>query len=717
AAALARAEAAETAQAAAEDVATKALVAQQAAQQAEATAKAAQIAAEAALEAEKIAAAQAIGDAKSEADDRVAAAQAQVTAATAEADAAKADTIIAQAATAAAEAARDEAVLAKQEAEKRAKAAEDALAASQVLPPAPLNPDVAASNTISGVQSNNIDGYQVSKRGELVTNPSSSFDVITSRVNDLGTIYASQPVDLVIRNNASDSNFGTSDSGFKIHSGNVVVKGTGSAGLLPKDRDMSYTSVYNNFNEQMQIGHVYGVLDSTVDGKLSNVYAQGKSTDSADMAYMKELSQYNINNKINDGKVNYEGVATYLDNGIIDAPKLGTSNFKVDFVDSQVDGKLSFSGMTDKKVKAEITGNAFAGNWNGLNTKGGFYGKDANLLGGIYSDATGKGTYGAQKVIPPAPVDPVDPVDPANPGVPVNPTVAPDTAMTGFQSTALSSLQRSLPFGAGELDNAIGYNEIRNDKSNWSLNQADLVTKDGTLVPVDTQNGDNFTAFNKLSLRADMVKPDSVQKPLNIALDTPTKIKVEAGKANLNPDFVYKSVYENFDQQMQVGHVYGHINSSFVGDLSRVADVYVQGHLTNQADINYLKQVNEGKAQYAGKATYIENIHLGDGNTGFEPVNGTSALNVDFVNNSVKGELAFTGDFKYNPTGKIAIDANIAGNTFAGNKNGIDTAGGFYGEDAKFLGGIYQDASVPAGKGTVAGTGTKFQGTFGATKQ
>ncbi|MBB3105510.1 hypothetical protein FHS24_000001, partial [Psychrobacter luti] len=34
-----------------------------------------------------------------------------------------------------------------------------------------------------------------------------------------------------------------------------------------------------------------------------------------------------------------------------------------------------------------------------------------------------------------------------------------------------------------------------------------------------------------------------------------------------------------------------------------------------------------------------------------------------------------------------------------------------------FLGGIYQEALEPGGSGTTAGTGTTFQGTFGATKQ
>ncbi|PNK61228.1 transferrin-binding protein-like solute binding protein [Psychrobacter sp. FDAARGOS_221] len=718
--ALERARLAEEAQQAAEEVATKAQAAEAAAKEAQATAeKAQQTAEQAALDA-KAAADKAIGDAKAEADKLVAEANTAADAAKAEADQARVAAEKAKDDVIKANTARDEALAAKAEAEKRAKEAEDALAASKELPPAPENPEVAASSTITGVQSNNLDGHRETKRGDIVDNNTSSFDILSSRVNELDTRYASEAINLTLRDKASDQAYNGNKDGFKVHTGKVIVPGVGQVNES-KSRDLNYTSVYNNFNEDMQIGHVYGVIDRTLyaDGKLSTVYAQGKSTSAEDMKYMKELSQYNIDNKLNDGKVNYEGVATYMENGNVEGPVLGSSKFNVDFVDQQVDGSLSFAGMSDKKLKAEITGNKFAGNWNGLDTQGGFYGNDADLLGGVYSDSKGKGTYGAEKVAPPAPVDPVDPTEPTEPTGPVNPDVAPDAEMTGFQSTALSSTKRTLPFGAGELENAIGYVAIRNDKSNWSGNQDDLVDKDGTLVPVDTENGDNFTAFNKLSLRADMVKPDTVQKQIDIALDTPKKVVVEAGKGGLNPDFVYKSVYESFDTQMQVGHVYGHINSGFVGDLSRVANVYVQGHLTAQEDIDYLKEVNDGKATYAGSATYIENIHLGDGNNdAFAPVNGSSNFDVDFVNNSVKGELAFDGDFKYMPEGnKIGIEATIDGNTFAGNVNGIDTAGGFYGEDAQFLGGIYQDASVEGGKGDVAGTGTKFQGTFGAEKQ
>ena len=666
AAALERAAAAEAAAEAAEaaELAAKA--------SAEAALKA-QEAAEASLEAEKLAASKAIGEAKDEADKRVAAAQQER------------DTALAAAQDAETKATAAEA--AKEEAEERAKAAEDALAAELELPPAPTNPQSPVNATVTGFQ-NNLAGK--SDKG-ISSNSSSSYDKLSSNLFE-------KNVELKLTDDKDESYEGEFKKGplQSLRPGSILLN------------TIKYTSTYKNFDDEMQIGHVYGDYKTSENGirldLLNTVNIQGNSTDAKDMDYMKELSQYNIDNGINDGKVAYSGVASYLGNTkdeiIGKNPIIGTSEFKVDFVDSQVDGKLSFArpDVTDKEIKAVIKGNTFAGNWNGVDTKGGFYGEDAKLLGGIYQTNEGKGTYGAEKVDPEAAPKPTE------------------SKISGFQSTALSSKYKELPFGQGTLENAIGYAAIRSDKDTWSGNQGD-VASDGTL-PDDKvlDTGDNFTAFDKLSVRADMVKPESVQKPLNVSLTNPSKIGVEAGKGSLNPDFVYKSVYENFDQQMQVGHVYGHINSSIVGDVSRVANVYVQGYATSLAGMEGLKDVNEGKAQYSGKATYIENIHLGDSGS-FAPVDGTSNFDVDFVSNSVKGELAFDGDFKYNPTGKIGIEATIDGNTFAGNVNGIDTAGGFYGEEAKFLGGIYQDASVPGGKGELPGSGTKFQGTFGAEKQ
>nr|WP_299039300.1 transferrin-binding protein-like solute binding protein [uncultured Psychrobacter sp.] len=670
AAALERATAAEAAEAAALEAAATAKAARQAAETAQVAAE------DAAIKAQQ-AADKAIGDAKAEANQKVEEANQQAANAKAEAEAAKTRA--------------DAAETARLEAEARAKAAEDALAAAQQLPPAPNNPVVAANATVSGFQ-NTISG---SDNSAINTNTSSNYDELNVDLIATGSRrYDSNTTTGFQLRDASDQDYG---EGFKKSS--LYSLG---AGYL--NRRFKYTSVYKNYDDQMQVGHLYGDLKTTNNGirldTLSNTYVQGNSTDNTDMQYMKELSQYNIDNGINDGKVDYNGVASYIGNSTSEIigkdPIIGTSEFKVDFVDSQLDGTLSFDGssVSQKKIKAEITGNTFAGSWNGVDTKGGFFGEDAELLGGVYQVSGGKGTYGATKVditAPPAPVE---------------------SKMTGFQSTALSSKEKTLPFGLGQLDNAIGYVEIRDDKSDWT----ELKTENGSNVPVDNRKGNNFNSFNNGVVRADMVKPESVLQPIDVSLTNSGSVTVDAGKGGQNPTFNYSSVYENFDSQMQVGHVYGNFNS-LVGDVSRAANVYVEGYLTSQYGMNNLKTVGDGTAQYTGVATYIENIHLDD-NASTAPVNGRSAFDVDFVNGSVDGTLSFdAGSYKYMPTGnEIGISATIDGNTFAGNVNGIDTAGGFYGEEGRFLGGIYQDAEVNGGKGTVAGTGTKFQGTFGAEK-
>ena len=505
----------------------------------------------------------------------------------------------------------------------------------------------------------------------------------------------------------SGDNDAETENGFKAYEGTGNVTGEG---------DLAYIATYKDFgaNGEMRIAHIDGAAANgavPVDG----VAVVGNKTATLPT----------------EGTFEYAGDATNRKVGIDNAVEYGSSEFTADFVAKKVDGTLKFAKTEDIILSANIGGediaaNEFSGEKNGYNTNGAFYGKDANFIGGIYEGNGSQGTFGGEKGGTPA--DPVDPVDPNLPPA--------DTNITGFQSTALSSKERELPLNQGQLDSAIGYSAIRGDKDTWSGNQAD-VAADGTL-PADKvlDTGDNFTAFDTLSLRADMVKPQSVQKALTVnpKQEGLGSLKVEAGKGNFNPDFKYNAVYKSFGTQMQTGHVYGFINSSVAGDVSRVANVYVQGNLTSQAYMDSLAKVNDGKAQYVGSATYMENIHLDDFGTtvsGFKwtatptegaiiaPVNGTSNFDVDFVNSKLEGTLSFAaGDYKYMPAGnEIKIEAGITGNTFAGN-NGIDTAGGFYGDKAEFLGGIYQDTGdVAGGKGAGAGTGTKFQGTFGAAKQ
>ncbi|SJM36075.1 Transferrin binding protein-like solute binding protein [Psychrobacter pasteurii] len=688
--ALERARLAEEAQKAAEEVATKAQAAEAAAKEAQATAEKAQQAAEQAAIDAKNAADKAIGDAKAEADKLVAEANTAADAAKAEAEKARAAAEQAAKDTETANKEKQDALIAKAEAEAAAEEAQARADAAEELANQFDEPDSA----ISGVQHTRYDDKQ-----HLVDSYATGYDKLVLRTHELNENIIASPI-VVDLKGANDTSL---QNGFKSHTGSVAVLGKNALGT-PVQSKYNYTSVYNNFDDQMQIGHVSGKVRRTYDrDELANVYVKGNATNLGDLQKLADGKE------TTDGTAKYTGVATYKEGAKLDVN--GKSKFDVDFVNKSVDGTLTFNAGKNITIAADIDGNKFAGNVNGINTSGGFFGKGADYLGGVYEGNGAEGTYGAERVKPVT--------EPEDPNAPVNPDVDPDSEMTGFQSSAFSSLEANSS-GFKKFEDAIGYVAIRDDASDFTDTET-ITSADGieSEVPIDNRKGNNFTAFDKGVVRGDMVQPASVIDPIAVNLQAKNgTVKVNAGLGSfLNPDFKYNAVYQNFDSQMQVGHVYGVINSGVVGDVSRVANVYVQGHLTAQEDIDYLKQVNEGKASYAGQATYIENIHLGDSGS-FKPVEGTSSFDVDFVNNSVKGELAFDGDFKYMPEGnKIGIEATIDGNTFAGNVNGIDTAGGFYGEDAKFLGGIYQDASVEGGKGQGPGTGTKFQGTFGAEKQ
>ncbi|OLF40724.1 transferrin-binding protein-like solute binding protein [Psychrobacter sp. Rd 27.2] len=677
AAALERAAAAEAAEAAALEAAATAEAARLAAENAQAAAEEAVIQAEAAAQA-------AIGDAKAEAAQKVAEANQQ--AADAKAQAADAQTRA------------DAAETARLEAEARAKAAEDALEAAQQLPPAPTNPKAPVNVTITGFQ-NSIADHDNSG---ISANTSASYDTYTALLNETGSGDFKNSINVELRN-ASDEDY---EGSFK----KSELKQIG--GIF--NNKLNYTSTYKNFDEQMQIGHVYGDLKGLANvirlSKLSNVYVQGNSTNIDDMQYMKELSQYNIDNGINDGKVDYNGVASYIGNSkseiIGKDPIIGTSEFKVDFVDSQVDGTLSFDGssVSQKKIKAEITGNTFAGNWNGVDTKGGFFGEDAKLLGGVYQVSGGKGTYGATKVDPSA-----------------EPVPEPK-AITGVMSNTISSVS-----GLG-TDDAIGYRQFVTDNQTFTTTTGE--GEETTPNIVEDSAVDNLPSYDKFAARLDIVKPNKFKQPAmittvrnnDVAFDADSGFMKSKDKnsvtfknvgsviGDIDLKYNYDSVYRNFDTQMQIGHVYGDlVKESGIGSgvKSRYTNVYVMGQATENMP-------TDGNVQYAGVATYMDNLHLGSGAIKDPVVNGTSTFNVDFVNDSMTGELTFAGINK-----NIGISANITGNTFAGSKDNIATSGGFYGDGAKFLGGIYQEAQPGnvAGTGTTPGTGTTFQGTFGAEKQ
>ncbi|NRD71466.1 transferrin-binding protein-like solute binding protein [Psychrobacter okhotskensis] len=672
----------------------------EAAQKEAATAKAAAATAEAAALAAEKDAAEKIAAAESAAKEDVATAKAA-------ADKAKADAAKAQAAQQKAEEeAQDaedraaEAEAARTAAEKKAQDLQDELDA--INNPDAYKSDVEAEQ--SGVQHLSVDASAL-QQGVKTTTTRDFAIRSTSDVDARADLALEGLLPGPIAIQVSGDNDTDTENGFKAHEGTGNVLGEG---------DLAYTATYKDFGDgAMRIAHIDGSVNAgaiPVDG----VAVVGNKTATLPT----------------EGTFEYAGDATNRKVGVDNTVEYGSSEFTADFVASKVDGTLKFAEAGEIGLSADIDGNEFSGataDDTGYNTEGAFYGKDANFIGGIYEGNGSQGTFGAEKDGTPA--DLVVPTEPL-PEPPVNPDAAVDAEFTGFQSNTLSSKKTNF------TEDAIGYAEIRDDKSDFTETE----TVDGSKVPVDNREGNNFTSYDSFLARADMTKPDSVKEAVNVnlsaagdaAYNNSEDFKLHTESTNVQGpvalDLNYSSVYKNFDSQMQIGHVYGDPNQSFLGDLARVSTVYVQGNSTNLDDMKYMKDlaqynidnnINDGMVAYTGVATYMENLHLKDGARGGPVVDGSSKFDVDFVNSKLEGTLTFAeGDYKYMPAGnEININADITGNTFAGNANNIDTAGGFYGEDAQFLGGVYQEALERGGKGAQPGEGTTFQGTFGAEKQ
>ena len=654
-----------------------------AAEEAAKAAEEAKLAAEKALKAAEEAANKAVGDAKAEADAAVAEANKKL----------------------------EDAEKAKAEAEAAKKAADERIKELEAELDALKNQDAYTSEAEadkSGVQHLSVDASGLELGVKTTT--SREFSIrSTSDVDARADLALTGLIQAPIAIQVSGDNDAETSNGFKAYEGTGTVLSEG---------DLAYTSIYKDFgdNGELRIAHIDG---AAVGGAVpvNGVVALGNKTVTLPT----------------EGEAKYAGDATHRKVGVEGQVEYGSSEFTADFVNKSLDGTLKFKQAGDIALKAGIDGNEFSGSAadnNGYNTEGAFYGKDAKYIGGIYEGNGSQGTYGATKDGTPA--DLVEP-EPELPEPPVNEKYEPETDLTGFQSNTLSS-KKFLSI----TDDAIGYAAIRDDKSDFDIdNPEDTIKVDGDTVAVDNRKGDNFTSYDKFVARADMTKPDSVKQQVEVNISgesdkdygngfmSHTESTKVQGPVALDLD--YTSVYRNFGSQMQIGHIYGDPKLGTT-DLARVSNVFVQGNGTSLDDMKYMKElaqynfdngISDGMVNYTGVATYMENLHLINGARSGPVVDGTSSFNVDFINNSVKGELAFgAGDYKYMPEGnKIGIEATIDGNTFKGNANNIDTAGGFYGEDAKFLGGIYQQALEVGGKGGQPGEGTTFQGTFGAEKK
>ncbi|WP_201566512.1 transferrin-binding protein-like solute binding protein [Psychrobacter immobilis] len=704
----------------------------EAAQQEAATAKATATAAEATATAAEATAAAAekeaaekIAAAESAAEEDVAAAQAQADKAIADAEKAQADLEQAKAATQAAEDRAATAATAAAAAEQKAQDLQDQLDALN-------NPDAYKSDAEaeqSGAQTLNIDASAAGLDAFKTTTRDFTIgeDNVDARADTASNGLL--PIVNVTTSGAGDTELA---NGFMSHDDSTEIPT--ALGVLPLD----YTSVYKDFgdNGEMRIGHIDGTATVAALGDaelpVNGVAVTGNKTETLPT----------------DGTFEYAGDATNRQLGAGNDIEYGSSEFTADFVASKVDGTLKFSKAGEIGLSASIDGNEFSGaaaDNDGYNTEGAFYGKDANYIGGIYEGNGSQGTYGAEKDGTPADLVEPEVPEPEVPEPPANPDVVANADVTGIMSNTLSSQE-----GLGTT-NAIGFRQFVNDKQDFTTTSTN---DNGEVVPdiVENESTNNFPDYNEFDARLDIVKPEQFTETTNLTtvrdddivasngfmksatqnVATIQNANSPIGKIELKVD--YDSVYKNFNSQMQIGHVYGDIRKEgFAGGVkSRYANVYATGNGTAQADMDYLKTlgqynidngINDGKVAYAGVATYAENIHLLD-STAIDPVlDGTSKFDVDFVNSKLEGKLTFAdGDYKYMPAGnEININADITGNTFAGTNaaNNVQTSGGFYGEDANFLGGIYQEAQPGdvAGTGTTQGTGTTFQGTFGAEKQ
>lgn len=156
--------------------------------------------------------------------------------------------------------------------------------------------------------------------------------------------------------------------------------------LLPPGISSGIMVTLNDRNMQRTIGtnltHArWGYLKQTSQTE-GYVFAHGKPTEQM---------------PTNNGMVKYQGYSVHRGHTPSTAVQ-GTANFNVDFANKTLTGTVSPSGVSPINLQATISGNTFSGNHNGVQTNGGFYGKDAAELAGVYrSQGQFSGAFGAKK--------------------------------------------------------------------------------------------------------------------------------------------------------------------------------------------------------------------------------------------------------------------------------------------------------------------------------
>ncbi|UNU72926.1 transferrin-binding protein-like solute binding protein [Moraxella nasovis] len=153
-----------------------------------------------------------------------------------------------------------------------------------------------------------------------------------------------------------------------------------------------------------------------IDGKsfpiaFSGINAGGFTNINGDITSGNHVSHVKYGVKNDSGKKYYfyqgqrttnmptTGIATYKGRAVVGNGSDGTSNFTVNFADKTLAGVITDKSLTGGSLalSANIKGNTFAGNKNGVQTEGAFFGDNAAELAGIYQGKGAIGAFGAKK--------------------------------------------------------------------------------------------------------------------------------------------------------------------------------------------------------------------------------------------------------------------------------------------------------------------------------
>ena len=234
----------------------------------------------------------------------------------------------------------------------------------------------------TGAQALNIDASELTGNVFKTTTRDFTTNEDGSVVNARADIASGGALPVVSINTSGTGDTAT-QNGFKAHNDITDIDAQAIGAVLP----LTYTSVYKDFGNDLRIGHINGSADA--DGLLvpvDGVAVIGNATQVANMPTA--------------GTAKYTGDATYRQIGLDKAIEYGSSVFNADFVAKKVAGDLTFANAGNINLKANIDGNKFSGaaaDNAGYNTEGGFYGGDAQYLGGIYEGNNAQGTFGAEK--------------------------------------------------------------------------------------------------------------------------------------------------------------------------------------------------------------------------------------------------------------------------------------------------------------------------------